>query len=151
MSLMIVLFIIIYFTGLIFYLKSINPSFVKKLMNENCPNILIQRDKTFYLYNSKLEKIPGVNPIEFKNLEDYVEYLNWQKEKGIKCPVLYLQKTYDAQSNTVYKIRPSVTELKGGLPTVISPVFGQLLPDVNTQTLNTPYYINKNKYMLYSS
>ena len=148
---MIVLFIIIYFTGLIFYLKSINPSFVKKLMNENCPNILIQRDKTFYLYNSKLEKIPGVNPIEFKNLEDYVEYLNWQKEKGIKCPVLYLQKTYDAQSNTVYKIRPSVTELKGGLPTVISPVFGQLLPDVNTQTLNTPYYINKNKYMLYSS
>jgi hypothetical protein len=120
-------------------------------MNEDCPNILIQRDKTFYLYNSKLEKIPGVNPIEFKNLEDYVEYLNWQKEKGIKCPVLYLQKTYDAQSNDVYKIRPSVTELKGGLPTVISPVFGQLLPDVNTQTLNTPYYINKNKYMLYSS
>jgi len=120
-------------------------------MNEDCPNILIQRDKTFYLYNSKLEKIPGVNPIEFKNLEDYVEYLNWQKEKGIKCPVLYLQKTYDAQSNAVYKIRPSVTELKGGLPTVISPVFGQLLSDVNTQTLNTPYYINKNKYMLYSS
>ena len=151
MSLIIVLFIIIYFTGLIFYLKSINPTFVKKLMNEDCPNILIQRDKTFYLYNSKLEKIPGVNPIEFKNLEDYVEYLNWQKEKGIKCPVLYLQKTYDAQSNDVYKIRPSVTELKGGLPTVISPVFGQLLPDVNTQTLNTPYYINKNKYMLYSS
>jgi hypothetical protein len=30
-----------------------------------------------------------------------------------------LQNTYDAQGNRVYKVRPSVTELQGGLPPVV--------------------------------
>ena len=67
------------------------------------------------LHNSKLAKIPGVNPIRFNNLEDYIEYTNWQRSQGIKCPILFLQHTYDAQGESVYKVRPSPTDLQGGL------------------------------------
>ena len=60
--------------------------------------------------------MPGVNPIEFNNLEEYTEFLEWQRGNGIRCPVLYVQNTYDAQGKRVYTVRPSVTELQGGLP-----------------------------------
>ena len=81
-----------------------------------CPNILMQKGKRIYLYNSKLAKVPGVNPIEFENLEDYVEFTEWQRGQGITCPVLYLQKTYDAQGESVYKFRHDVNDPQGGLP-----------------------------------
>ena len=60
--------------------------------------------------------IPGVNPIEFSNLEDYTKFIQWQTNVGIKCPVLYVQNTYDTQGNRVYKVRPNVCDLQGGLP-----------------------------------
>jgi hypothetical protein len=81
-----------------------------------CPDMLIQKGSRFYLYNSKLAHVPGVNPVEFDSLEDYTEFLEWQKSQNIRCPVLYLQQTYDAQGNRVFKTRPSVSELQGGLP-----------------------------------
>jgi hypothetical protein len=83
--------------------------------------MLIQKGSQFYLYNSNLAQVPGVNPVEFDNLEDYTEFLSWQKSQNIVCPVLYLQETYDAQGNRVYKSRPSVSEPQGGLPPSISP------------------------------
>jgi hypothetical protein len=114
--------------GLYFYVKSVlnetQETTPTKEQFENeahdssyqCPNLLIQKGSRFYLYNSKMSKVPGVNPIEFENLEDYVGFLEWQRSKNIRCPVLYLQQSIDAQGNTVYKIRPSVTEPQGGLP-----------------------------------
>lgn len=81
-----------------------------------CPNLLIQQGSKFYLYNSNLAKVPGVNPIEFDSLENYVEFLEWQRGAGIRCPVLYLQYSYDAQGKPVYKVRNSVTDPRGGLP-----------------------------------
>lgn len=114
----ILFFIAIFLGGLYFY--SIYNNTQEGLTNINgeqrCPNLLIQKGAKFYLYNSNIAEVPGVNPIEFNNLEDYVEFLEWQRAAGIICPVLYLQNTYDAQGNRVYKIRPSVTELQGGLP-----------------------------------
>lgn len=86
-----------------------------------CPDMLIQNGSKFYLFNSKLAKIPGVNPIVFENLEDYTEFLNWQRSQGIRCPVLYLQKTIDAQGKSVYKVRPSVDEPQGGLNPTANP------------------------------
>lgn len=86
-----------------------------------CPDMLIQDNAKFYLYNSKLAKIPGVNPIQFDNLEDYTEFLDWQRSQGIRCPVLFLQKTLDAQGNAVFKVRPNVHEPQGGLNPVVSP------------------------------
>jgi hypothetical protein len=116
------LFIIITFlAGLYFYVVySGNPKLLEGLTTNNgelrCPNLLIQKGTKYYLYNSKIAQVPGVNPIEFNNLEEYTEFLEWQRGAGIRCPVLYVQNSYDAQGNRVYKMRPSVTELEGGLP-----------------------------------
>ena len=81
-----------------------------------CPNMLIQKGAAYYLYNTKLAEVPGVNPVRFNNLEEYVEFLDWQRSQGIRCPVLYLQEVYDTQGNVIYKARPSVTDPQGGLP-----------------------------------
>ena len=115
MNLNIFLYIIIFLIGLYFYCKT---SGVEGFTTEQprCPNLLIQKGTKFYLYNSKIAKVPGVNPVEFDNLEDYTEFLDWQRSQGIRCPVLYLQESYDAQGSKTFKIRPSVTELQGGLP-----------------------------------
>ena len=80
-----------------------------------CPNILVQHGSDIFLYNSKVEKVPGVNPIRFKSLEDYSEFMEWLKGRGIRCPILFLQYSYDTQGNPVYKMRPSPTDLQGGL------------------------------------
>jgi hypothetical protein len=82
----------------------------------NCPNMLVQRGAKYYLYNTRQVEVPGVNPIEFDHLEDYTEFLQWQKSQGRSCPVLYLQTSFDAQGNTVLQSRPSVSEPQGGLP-----------------------------------
>ena len=60
-------------------------------ISERCPNVLIQRGSTLYLSNSKLANIPGVNPLKFNNLDEYIEFIKWQRSHGIRCPILYLQ------------------------------------------------------------
>jgi hypothetical protein len=89
--------------------------------NKNrCPDILIQKGSELYLHNSRLASVPGVNPLKFNNLEEYVEFTEWQRGQGIRCPVLYLQQSFDAQGKPTYKIRPSPLDLQGGLPPVAS-------------------------------
>ena len=90
------------------------------ISENSCPNILIQKDKELYLYNSRQARIPGVNPVVFKNLEDYVEFLDWQRSQNINCPVMFLQHSYDAQGKPVYSSRPSPTDLQGGLPSILT-------------------------------
>jgi hypothetical protein len=119
MTLTILLALIVFMIGIYFYAKCSDPKYAEGLTNptkQRCPNLLIQKGSRFYLYNSKLAQVPGVNPIEFDNLEDYTEFLDWQRSQGIRCPVLYLQSSYDAQGNPVYKVRPSVSEPQAGLP-----------------------------------
>jgi len=122
MTLLTFLFVVAFLIGLFFYVKNAE-GFSNNTSKPRCPNMLIQKGSKFYLYNSKLAQVPGVNPIEFSNLEDYTEFLDWQRSQNIRCPVLYLQETYDAQGNRVYKSRPSVTEPQGGLrPSPAAPV-----------------------------
>lgn len=115
--------IIIFLAGLYFHGKgkegftNADPTSLTTNNGEaRCPNILVQKGKYFFLYNSKIAKIPGVNPIQFNNLEEYTEFTDWQRSQGIRCPILYLQHSYDIQGNPVYKVRPSPTDLQGGLP-----------------------------------
>jgi hypothetical protein len=119
-SVKIIFALIILLGGLYFYLYYSNNNIKEGLTTNNgelrCPNLLIQKGTKYYLYNSKLAQVPGVNPIEFNNLEEYTEFLEWQRSVGIRCPVLYLQNAYNAQGDRVYQVRPSVTELEGGLP-----------------------------------
>jgi hypothetical protein len=143
MTLFTYLFIILFLVGLYFYIKSNELEGFTDSSNKQCPNMLIQKGSKIYLYNSKLAKVPGVNPVEFDNLEDYVEFLDWQRSQGLRCPVLFLQMNYDAQGNTVYKARPSITEPQAGIPPNF-PVYPNptLLVDA---TRNDPPY-NKNSY-----
>jgi hypothetical protein len=80
-----------------------------------CPDVLIQKDGKIVLFASKLQKVPGVNPLVFDNLEDYVEFTKWQRSNGITCPVLYLQSTHNAQGGTEYRARPDIEDPQGGL------------------------------------
>jgi hypothetical protein len=94
--------VIIALTGLLF----IGKKTLKEGFNTgSCPNILIQKGSEFYLYNSRRAKVPGVNPIRFNTLEDYTDFIKWQRSQGIRCPILYLQQTYDTQGNMKYKVK----------------------------------------------
>jgi len=115
------LFILVFLIGLYFYAKYADPKYSEGLTNNasqppRCPNLLIQKGSKIFLYNSKVAQVPGVNPIEFENLEDYTEFLDWQRSQGIRCPVLYLQESYDAQGTRIYKVRPSILDPQAGLP-----------------------------------
>ena len=109
--------------------------------NDRCPNILIQHGSEIFLYNSKVEKVPGVNPIRFKSLDDYSEFMDWLQGRGIRCPVLFLQYSYDTQGNAVYKMRPSPTDLQGGLsPNVpYSPAPAALVQMMDASRDNPPF------------
>jgi hypothetical protein len=86
--------------------------------NARCPNMLIEKDGGYYLYNSKLAIVPGVNPIKFDSLEEYSEFIEWQNSQNIHCPILYLQYSTDAQNNELIQVKPSIFENQGGLPSI---------------------------------
>jgi hypothetical protein len=138
------LFILVFLIGLYFYIKCGDPKYMEGLTNNKprCPNLLIQEGSRFHLYNSKLAKVPGVNPIEFDNLEDYTEFLDWQRSQGIRCPVLYLQETYDTQGNAVYKVRPSVSEPQAGLPPSIASSSGDMITESSLGSPDAVVYPN---------
>jgi hypothetical protein len=110
-----------------------------------CADVLIQEGANFFLYNSQLTKVPGVNPLRFNSLEEYVQFTEWQRSQGILCPILFLQQSLDAQNNFVYKARPSPTDLQGGNPdfTVGVSHAGSVskLLDANRDN-NIPYNVN---------
>ena len=116
-------------------------SAVSSITNDRCPNILVQHGSEIFLYNSKVEKVPGVNPIRFKSLDDYSEFMDWLQGRGIRCPVLFLQYSYDAQGDAVYKIRPSPVDLQGGLsPNVpYSPAPAALVQMMDASRDNPPF------------
>jgi len=147
MNTMLLILLMVTFLAGIYYCMKVSSSKLSltesltNMANPRCPDILIQKDKKYFLYNSKVAKVPGVNPVEFDNLEDYVEFMDWQRSQGIRCPVLYLQTTYDAQGNSVYKVRPSPTDLQGGLPPALA---NQPMAPPNTSALPTPANIDGN-------
>lgn len=142
MTLLTYLFILVFLIGLYFYAKNGNTEGLTNNTpsGQRCPNLLIQKGSRFYLYNSKLAKVPGVNPIEFENLEDYTEFLDWQRSQNIRCPVLYLQETYDTQGNPVYKVRPSVSEPQAGLPPSIASSNGDIIMESSLGNPNALAY-----------
>ena len=78
--------------------------------NTSCPNLLIKKGNMLLLYN-KNKPEDDTNPIPFFNLDEYINYLEIQKEKGLHCPVLFLQEENNAQGENVYKVHPSQFQL----------------------------------------
>lgn len=121
--------------------KKITETFEGNSREPTCPDVLIQKDGKIVLFASKLETVPGVNPLVFDNLEDYVEFTKWQRSKGITCPVLYLQSTHNTQGGTEYRVRPDIEDPQGGLAPSLP---GKNPPDLTqvNGVNNAPYFKN---------
>lgn len=120
----------------------------------NCPNLLISSGANVLLYNTTIPQMEGTNPIVFNGLDDYIRYLETQKQNGQDpCPVLYLQQETDAQGNDFYRIQPNHPYWEKGLPPIYDPTNNQIrspngipnvVPIVDADRLNPPY--NSNNY-----
>jgi|LauGreSuBDMM15SN_2_FD.fasta_scaffold28668_3 hypothetical protein len=93
----------------------------KKEVDTSCPNVLIRQNGSLLLYNT-LEQPSETNPMPFFNLDEYILYVRSQRDKGIRCPVLYLQEESNAQGTDVFRIRNSPFSIEGGLPTKVIPI-----------------------------
>ena len=76
-------------------------------VSAECPNTMIKDGNKILLYNPKLAKIPGVNPIQLNGLEDYEEYVKWQRANNTGCPILHLEKVFDTQGSEMYEVKQS--------------------------------------------
>jgi hypothetical protein len=113
---------------------------------DSCPDLLIQKGAVLLLYNTKQPLVDGTNPIPFFNLDEYIQYLENQRIKGMNCPVLYLQEETNTQGQDVYRMRPSPFDLQGGLPPMVN-MTATKMPVVNVKDAsreNTIY--NKDQY-----
>lgn len=119
--------------------------------DEKCPNLLIQEDGGISLLSTEEKRVPGVNPMRFNNLEEYVEFIEWQRSQGVNCPVLFLQKTEDAQGTVSYRARPDIENPQGGLcSTSLDDIKKRcetmpIKPDLDNLNLginNTPYFMS---------
>jgi hypothetical protein len=150
------LFIMVTYFVLTYTSASFKEALTLKGEDSKCPNVLIQKGAKLYLFNSKKKEVPGVNPVIFNNLEEYVEFIEFQRASGIICPVLYLQHTSEANGTESYKIRPSPTNLQGGLSGVpasgfpSSPPPRQAVQKLLDASRDSPPY-NVNSYPGYDS
>jgi len=95
--------------------------------SETCPDLLISTSNGIVLVNTRQQK----ELIRFSNLDEYIQYVEVQRENGIHCPVLFLQQENDTQGKDVYRIRPSPFSMDGGVPTV--------QPVIDASRENPPY------------
>lgn len=114
--------------------------------NKDCPNLLIKKDNGLMLYNTKEPVEDGKNPIPFFSLDDYINYLEIQRKKGIVCPVLFLQEENNAQGQNVFVMRPSPFYVEGGLPSLPIEQHDNLvpIPVLDASKENPPF--NQNMY-----
>lgn len=141
----IVLFLILTFLYLFSVRKTIasknteNEKTSESLKNkiERCPNVLIKKNNVLFLYNDmdNDDKLP----VQFNNLDEYINHVQIQRQNGMDCPVLFLQQENDAQGKDVYRVRPDPLNQQGGMQpiSVVAPV-------IDSNRKNPPY--NKGNY-----
>lgn len=116
-----IIIISIFFYGL-YYFVSIRSydkeTFLGMDRYKNCPNLLVKKGDKYFMYNTQKSQVPGVNPIQFNNLEEYKEFTQWLSSSGIKCPILYAEQTYDTQGERTYKFQSDPIQPMNGLPPV---------------------------------
>lgn len=118
-----VLFLIIVFFlwGIYFMVK--RP--IEPFVSGKCPTTLIKDGNHFFVYDPSMAKVPGVNPIQFKDLEEYKEYVDWQRKSNLNCPILHLEKVFAADGSHMYEIRQNFLESEdcGLQPKLVTDVF----------------------------
>lgn len=149
-TIFLILFLILAFlSGVYFCCTHEIPRFEEAYENQNknadengsnsCPDLLIKSGNTILLYNSKQPEKLGVNPLPFYNLDEYINYLEIQRKRGIRCPVLFLQEESNTQGKTVYRIRPDIFNQEGGLPTEQPCSRPKPQPVIDANRANPPY------------
>jgi len=103
---------------------------------ETCPDMLIDNGDVILLYNSSQPTVEGQNPLSFYNMDDYIKYLDEQKKKNNKreCPILYLQKSYNAQGKLNYLAKSGPFDNDAGYPVTV----------IDASLLDPPY--NQGQY-----
>jgi hypothetical protein len=101
-----------FITGLYVQLNYTHDMMMEGFSSNKCPNLLIEHGTEIWLKNTSLAEVPGVNPVVFHNLHEYTQFMEWQKSINVQCPVLYLQKEYNAQNEMVYQVKPIPDHLK---------------------------------------
>ena len=142
-----ILIIVAFIVGLIFCSTYKTADLYENFdAGSRCHNVLIRKNNELHLLNTKKAKIPGVNPIVFKNLEEYAEFAQWQQKMNIKCPILYLQETYNTQNVKGLRLLNDPLTPQSGFPSNPPPLDRtaptQLLKDSNRE--DPPY--NQNQF-----
>lgn len=126
-----ILSVLLFVLSFYFIFNNENETFV----DGKCPTTMIKDGQKILIYDPKLAKVPGVNPIEFNNLEEYKEYVKWQKKNNLNCPILFLEKTFDTQGNEMYQIKQSFdTDIPSGAMNHSLPVINKTMTAI--QMLN---------------
>ena len=73
-------------------------------IDEYCYDFIEEKDNKVYIYNTKAPLVPGINPIEFDNLEKYKKSMRWKGKNGSDCPVLYFKRKYTTQNKLGYQL-----------------------------------------------
>ena len=90
--------------------------FTESFVSSNCPTTMVRKGDKIMLYDPKMAKIPGVNPIYLNSLKEYEKYMKWQRASGLKCPILHLEKEFDAQGFEKYQIKKKLHAFKWNSP-----------------------------------
>jgi len=94
--------------------EPIKPNTESKTQS-SCPDLLIKSGSTLLLINTKLPR-SDTNPLPFYSLDEYIQYVEVQKNSGIHCPVLFLQEETNTQGHQVYRARSDPHSYEGALP-----------------------------------
>jgi len=68
-----------------------------------CPNVLVKSGEVLLLYNNT--DTHHEMPVIFNSLDEYTNHVRLQREKGIRCPVLFLDQETSIQGEEVFRIR----------------------------------------------
>jgi hypothetical protein len=102
-----ILIFVMFVWGLIFISKQPIESkpYKENFISTHCATTLIKDGNTILMYDPNKAEVPGVNPVRLKNLQEYLEFIKWQRANHLKCPILHLEKVYTTQGNHMYEIR----------------------------------------------
>jgi len=102
-TILLLLLSIYYTTDLTFENFENKKSHINTVNNIECPDMLIHHGNNYFLYNSKLDIEPNINPIKFSNLDEYTKFVETNNNK---CPVIFLQYSTDIQNKELLYIKP---------------------------------------------
>lgn len=121
----IILYLFVFFTAFIGFLYYLNPITFPSLQNAQtlrdsmtdmlpqCPNLLRQEGTSIVLYDLN-QPASNINPAIFTSLDEYALFVKEQEAKGVRCPVLDLQKGIVGSSLSNAPIAPPIsTDLEG--------------------------------------